>query len=108
MARDWSMERSDGDHGVSSTNTSTPMNVIDYGQYNRSCQCPPSWWGTVPPYCPVHNPRYTIVPCAPVQTFTWPSPEPQRLSDEDVKRIAREVVRQMQRAGHDPGDEDGR
>ncbi len=29
-----------------------------------------------------------------------------RLSDEDVRRIAREVVRQLQRSGHDPGDED--
>ena len=41
-------------------------------------------------------------------TFTWPSAlpaAPPRLSDDDVRRIAREVVRQMSRANHDPGDE---
>jgi len=82
-----------GDLGVPATNTA--MNVIDYGQYQSwplaQCKC-----ATDGPYdCLVHGwmmPR---------------SPEPARLSDEDVRRIAREVVRQLARAGHDPGDEDG-
>ncbi len=76
-----------GDHGVSATNT--PMQVIDCGQYDNDH---PYW-------------RWTTAPATTHTITTWPA-EPQRLPDEDVRRIAREVVRQMARADHDPGDED--
>ena len=48
------------------------------------CQCPPAWWGTVPPVCAVHNPS----------TFagTQPVAHAVPLSDYDVERIARRVA----------------
>jgi hypothetical protein len=90
-----------GDHGVSATGT---------GRFDLLV-CPCNTWNDFPQPCPYHGGSWTapvVYPYVPppVQMITWPPPEPQRLSDDDVKRIAREVVRQLARANHDPGDED--
>lgn len=54
------------------------------------CTCPTAWWGTVPPYCPLHNPGTGWVP----STVTTGELRivPQRLFDEDVERIAVRVA----------------
>jgi hypothetical protein len=55
------------------------------------CFCPPAWYGVGPgPYCPVHNPGHA---------WTWSGttvwPQPQRLSDEDIERIADRVAEKV-------------
>ena len=75
-----------GDHGLSATGTAFDYYTHHFGGQCYSCAAR-TYTGT------------------PIWLTQLPA-EPPRLSDADVKRIAREVVRQMQAIGHDPGDED--
>lgn len=53
------------------------------------CQCPGAWWGTVSPYCPVHNPGYAT---ATIQLYPQGVPLTPGLSPEDIEKIARRVA----------------
>lgn len=88
-------------------------NVTVYPTGDYVCTCPSYWFEGARPYCALHNPGYGTG-WAPgwspptVTQITWP-PVPQRLSDEDVDRIARRVIElqreERARENHDPGDE---
>jgi hypothetical protein len=81
------------------TTTHVPTGV-DY------CTCPTAWWGIYPPPpCPscqrrstsgFHGPWPQFVPVQ-VPTYTPLTPAP--LSDDDIKRVADEVVRRLKDGG---------
>lgn len=79
----------DGSHGLSSTTTAQALRFT----------CCDMWHGvTMPPACPLHGSLHYVpyqppTPTFTTGTFTWSGPP--RLSDDDVKRIADEVVRRL-------------